>query len=130
MVFLRRRVPATHNIVDTQKPFSCYSGMAEDWMEEDSESSEESEGSPRFSLWLFLSWPPVLLGTNELIQPRFIGTIGALILAAIPAIIFGHIALYQARHNWQTSKGEKLAFVGLVLGYFLGVIFLAKLFLS
>jgi len=104
----------------------------------DSEFTEGGEPPVTLSKWVFLSWLPVVLGVIEVVLTRLsqyarYGSTGSenpvltrLLLIALPAILLGHLALTSTRTGWPPKSGEGLAFTGLVLGYFFGVLYLVE----
>ena len=105
-------------------------------MEENSEFDEGSEPPITLSKWVLLSWIPVVLGVIEVVVTRldhptiFINRASdsplPLFFIALPAILLGHLALIRTRTGWPPKSGAGLAFTGLVLGYFFGVLYLAE----
>ena len=110
-------------------------------MEENSEFDEGSEPPITLSKWVLLSWIPVVLGVMEVFAIRLddhvysyvdlsilleVPVEVSLLFIALPAILLGHLALIRTRTAWPPKSGAGLAFTGLVLGYFFGVLYLAE----
>ena len=109
----------------------------------DSEFTKGSEPPITLSKWVLLSWIPVVLGVIEVVLTRLaphhasysyagpnIGpqtsVLDRLLWIALPAILLGHLALTSTRTGWPPKSGAGLAFTGLVLGYFFGVLYLVE----
>ena len=107
-------------------------------MEENSEFDEGSEPPITLSKWVLLSWIPVVLGVIEVVVTRLDHHVNLrtywgedsvyprLFFIALPAILLGHLALIRTRTGWPPKSGAGLAFTGLVLGYFFGVLYVAE----
>ena len=108
-------------------------------MDENSEFDEESEPPITLSKWVLLSWIPVILGVMQVFADRLHYYVSVdlsifldcpagygLLFIALPAILLGHLALIRTRTAWPPKSGAGLAFTGLVLGYFFGVLYLAE----
>ena len=111
-------------------------------MEEDSGFAEGREPPITLSKWVLLSWIPVVLGVIEVVVTRLshhasyaytgantgpqTSVLNRLLLIALPAILLGHLALTSTRTGWPPKSGAGLAFTGLVLGYFFGVLYLVE----
>ena len=103
----------------------------------DSEFTKGGEPPITLSKWVLLSWIPVVLGVIEVVVTRLDHHINLrnsttsdsplpLFFIALPAILLGHLALTSTRTGWPPKSGAGLAFTGLVLGYFFGVLYLAE----
>ena len=105
----------------------------------DSEFTKGGEPPITLSKWVLLSWIPVILGVMQVFADRLHYYVSVdlsifldcpagygLLFIALPAILLGHLALIRTRTAWPPKSGAGLAFTGLVLGYFFGVLYLAE----